>query len=119
MLLLMHIYTNCAIIPMRYNMILFGKKVEIYQSRNHAEFKALKKLLKKNGITYGSSWVQTEVACGCGAKINMRQVINPDYSPYIWYLYVRPENEARAKHLVAEFAVGGEGVAEDGPLRGG
>ena len=100
-------------------MILFGKKVEIFQSRNYAEFKSIKKILKKNGIVYGSSWVQTEVACGCGAKINMRQVINPDYSPYIWYLYVRPENEAWAKHLVAEFAVGGEGVAEDGPLRGG
>ncbi len=100
-------------------MILFGKKVEIYHSRNYAEFKSIKKILKKNGIVYGSSWVKTEVACGCGAKINMRQVINPDYSPYIWYLYVRPENEARAKHLVAEFAVGGEGVAEDGPLRGG
>lgn len=100
-------------------MILFGKKVEIYHSRNYAEFKSIKKILKKNGIVCGSSWVQTEVACGCGAKINMRQVINPDYSPYIWYLYVRPENEARAKRLIAEFAVGGEGVAEDGPLRGG
>ena len=56
-------------------MILFGKKVEIYQSRNYAEFKALKKILKKNGITYGSSWVETEVACGCGAKINMRNAV--------------------------------------------
>lgn len=53
--------------------------------------------------------MQTEVACGCGAKINMRQVINPDYSPYIWYLYVRPENEERAKQLAAELPVRGEG----------
>ncbi|WP_428771225.1 hypothetical protein V1L52_04975 [Treponema sp. HNW] len=90
-------------------MILFGKKVEIYQSRNYAEFKTLKKLLKKNGITYGSSWVQTEVPCGCGAKINMRQVINRDYSPYIWYLYVRPENEERAKQLASEFLSGARG----------
>ena len=59
-------------------MILFGKKIEIFQSRNYAEFKSIKKILKKNGIVYGLSWVQMEVACGCGAKINMRQVINPD-----------------------------------------
>lgn len=82
-------------------MLLFGKKVEIYESRNYADFKALKKLLKKNGILYGTGWVQTEVACGCGAKINMRQVINPDYSPYLWSVYVRPENEKKAR-LIAE-----------------
>ena len=80
-------------------MLLFGKKVEIYESRNHDEFKALKKLLKKNGISYGTGWVQTEVACGCGAKINMRQVINPDYSPYVWSVYVRPENEEKARRI--------------------
>ena len=83
-------------------MLLFGKKIEIYESRNYGEFKALKKLLKKNGIAYGTGWVQTEVACGCGAKINMRQVINPDYSPYLWSVYVRPENEDAAKRLVEE-----------------
>ena len=82
-------------------MLLFGKKVEIYESRNHNEFKALKKLLKKSGISYGTGWVQTEVTCGCGAKINMRQVINPDYSPYLWSVYVRPENEKKAR-LIAE-----------------
>ena len=83
-------------------MLLFGKKVAIYESRNYDEFKALKKLLKKNGILYGTGWVQTEVACGCGAKINMRQVINPDYSPYLWSVYVRPENENAAKRIVEE-----------------
>ncbi|MGI5174638.1 hypothetical protein H0R92_13695 [Treponema sp. OMZ 840] len=41
----------------------------------------------------------------------MCQVINPDYSPYIRYLYVRPENEERAKRLAAE--IRGEGAAED------
>ena len=87
-------------------MLLFGKKVEIYESRNHDEFKALKKLLKKNGISYGTGWVQTEVACGCGAKINMRQVINPNYSPYLWSVYVRPENEDAAKRLVEEMEKG-------------
>ena len=93
---------------MRYNyksevdMLLFGKKVEIYESRNHDEFKALKKLLKKNGIAYGTGWVQTEVACGCGAKINMRQVINPDYSPYVWSVYVRPENEEKARRIAED-----------------
>lgn len=41
---------------MRYNyksevdMLLFGKKVEIYESRNYGEFKALKKLLKKTAL---------------------------------------------------------------------
>ena len=83
-------------------MLLFGKKVEIYESRNYKTFKALKKLLKKNGISYGTGWVQTEVACGCGAKINMRQVINPDYSPYVWSVYVRPENADAAKRLLEE-----------------
>lgn len=83
-------------------MLLFGKKVEVYQSRNSAEFKAVKKMLKQNGISYGTSWVQTELACGCGAKINMRQVINPQYTPYIWYVYVRPENEEKAKQLIAQ-----------------
>ena len=83
-------------------MLLFGKKIEVYQSRNSAEFKAVKKMLKQNGISYGTSWVQTELACGCGAKINMRQVINPRYSPYIWSVYVRPENEEKAKQLIAQ-----------------
>ena len=83
-------------------MLLFGKKLEVYQSRNNAEFKAVKKMLKQNGISYGTSWVQTELACGCGTKINMRQVINPRYSPYIWYVYVRPENEEKAKQLIAQ-----------------
>jgi len=81
---------------------MFGKKVEIYESRNHDEFKALKKLLKKNGIPYGTGWVQTEVACGCGAKINMRQVINPNYSPYVWSVYVRPENEEKARRIAED-----------------
>ena len=84
------------------DMLLFGKKVEIYESRNYEKFKALKKLLKKNGISYGTGWVQTEVACGCGAKINMRQVINPDYSPYLWSVYVRPENEEKARRIAED-----------------
>ena len=87
-------------------MPLFGKKVEIYEGRNYEIFKALKKLLKKNGISYGTGWVQTEVACGCGAKINMRQVINPNYSPYLWSVYVRPENEDAANRLVEEMEKG-------------
>ena len=84
------------------DMLLFGKKVEIYEGRNYEIFKALKKLLKKNGISYGTGWVQTEVACGCGAKINMRQVINPNYSPYVWSVYVRPENEEKARRIAED-----------------
>ncbi|MBP3710561.1 MAG: hypothetical protein J6I73_09225 [Treponema sp.] len=83
-------------------MILFGKKIEVYESRDEKQFKAVKKMLKANSITYGTSWTQSEVVGGCGCKINMKQVANPDYSPFVWYVFVRPEDEQRARSIVSD-----------------
>ncbi|MBQ9494278.1 MAG: hypothetical protein IJR50_01400 [Treponema sp.] len=83
-------------------MILFGKKVEVYESRDEKQFKAVKKKLKTNRITYGTSWTQNEVTGGCGCKINVKQVANPHYSPFVWYVFVRPEDEQRARSIVSE-----------------
>lgn len=82
-------------------MLLFGKKVEIFESKNSKQFKALKKLLKENNIKFGTSWTQSEVTGGCGCKINIKSVANPSYSPFVWYVFVRPEDEVRAREIVS------------------
>lgn len=82
-------------------MLLFGKKVLVFESRDEKLFKNAKKILKANDIRFGTSWNESEVVCGCGAKINKRKIINPNYSQYIWYIYVRPENEELARKLIS------------------
>ena len=85
-------------------MLLFGKKVEIYAGKDEAQFEALKKLLQEHGIQYGTGWTQSEIVGGCGCKINVKQVANPNYTPFTWYIFVRPQDEARARALVENVA---------------
>ncbi|MBQ9630819.1 MAG: hypothetical protein IJR49_04460 [Treponema sp.] len=87
-------------------MLLFGKKVEIFESNNETQFKELKRLLKANKIKYGTAWTQTEIVGGCGCKINMKQVANPKYSPFLWYVFVRPEDEIAARKIVGDVLKG-------------
>lgn len=81
-------------------MLLFGKKVEIYAGKDEAQFEALKKLLRENKIRYGTGWTQSEIVGGCGCKINVQKVANPKYTPFTWYVFVRPQDEARARALL-------------------
>ena len=83
-------------------MLLFGKKVEIFEGKDEKQFKALKKSLKENKIKFGTSWTQSEIIGGCGCKINIKQVANPNYNPYVWYVFVRPEDESRARKIVED-----------------
>ena len=81
-------------------MILFGKTVEVYSSNNEKDFGTVKRLLKQNGVKYNTSWTQNEIVGGCGCKINIKKVANPNYSPYVWYVFVKQEDEVRARELI-------------------
>lgn len=85
-------------------MLLFGKKVEIYAGKDEAQFEAIKRRLKESKIRFGTGWTQSEIVGGCGCKINVKQIANPNYTPFTWYIFVRPQDEARARALVENVA---------------
>lgn len=87
-------------------MALFGKRVVAYRVQgDKAAWKAAREKLKAAGIKImeSGSYESEMPICGCGAKIDRR-----NYGPGGWidrriyYVSVRPEDEARAAALLAE-----------------
>lgn len=86
-------------------MALFGKRVVVYRAQgDKAVWKAARETLKAAGIKImeSGSYEGEMPICGCGAKIDRR-----NYGPNGWidrriyYIAVRPEDEARAMDMLA------------------
>ena len=86
-------------------MALFGKRVVVYRAQgDKAVWKATRETLKAAGIKImeSGSYEGEMPICGCGAKIDRR-----NYGPNGWidrriyYIAVRPEDEARAMDMLA------------------
>lgn len=86
-------------------MALFGKRVVVYRAQGEkAVWKSARETLKAAGIKImeSGSYEGEMPICGCGAKIDRR-----NYGPNGWldrriyYIAVRPEDEARAGDMLA------------------
>ncbi len=89
-------------------MALFGKRVVVYRAQgDKPAWKSARETLKAAGIKImeSGSYEGEMPICGCGAKIDRR-----NYGPNGWidrriyYIAVRPEDEARAKDMLAQRA---------------
>ena len=86
-------------------MALFGKRVVVYRVQgDKPAWKAARETLTSAGIKImeSGSYDGEMPICGCGAKIDRR-----NYGPNGWidrriyYIAVRPEDEARARDMLA------------------
>ncbi len=81
--------------------MLWGKTAEIYESRRRADWQRSRAALKAAGIPCRAGHTQLEPGvCGCGARIDIRESTG-NFDPETYYIYVRPEDEGRAKALLA------------------
>ena len=87
-------------------MALFGKRETVFQVRgDRIRWKTACETLKAAGIKImeSGSYEGEMPICGCGAKIDRR-----NYGPNGWidrriyYIAVRPEDEARARDMLAQ-----------------
>ena len=81
--------------------MLFSRTVEIYESRNKAEWKAVREALKTAGVRFEAGYAELQCPIGgCGAKIDIRRD-NPDYDPLTSFIEVKPAHEQAAKAVLS------------------